>query len=350
MLHNYSEPSSPYIGPWQIHVRDFDPTLNCNFIVSKDLPEFNSDEDYIEDFISDKSDLGVAEKWTKKNCQLFKNHSKKLILRDSSDIQWVKLFSYDKIENKDDNYEGSYFYTGKQDIWLKSEGYFVDKKQFANIKNAITNQKITDERLFGGFNITSLFLREYPWSISYHTLYNDSWSDYNIFTGEEKEVAFEGGELDYSKLEEGILQFNKTVCTRKEKVKKAIAKVISSYSNLAWESEYDASQDETTSSLLPCEELINYLKLNFKEYDGCFYSGETLVSHYISTGRDSCALVLRKDYLDKFIKENNLVLFWECYGEKQFFYEGHNQYWQEWNGILCLEDDEIKGTISEEDF
>ena len=66
MLHNYSKPSSPYIGPWQIHVRDFDPTLNCNFIVSKDLPEFNSDEDYIEDFISDKSDLGVAEKWTKK--------------------------------------------------------------------------------------------------------------------------------------------------------------------------------------------------------------------------------------------------------------------------------------------
>lgn len=109
MLHNYNEPSSPYIGPWQIHVRDFDPTLNCNFIVSKDLPEFNSDEDYIEDFISDKSDLGVAEKWTKKNCQLFKNHSKKLILRDLSDIQWVKLFSYDKVENKDDNYEGPYF-------------------------------------------------------------------------------------------------------------------------------------------------------------------------------------------------------------------------------------------------
>lgn len=349
MLHNYNEPSSPYIGPWQIHVRDFDPTLNCNFIVSKDLPEFISDEDYIDDFISDKSDLGVAEKWTKKNCQLFKNISNKIMIRDSSDIQWVKLFSYDKVENKDDNDESSYFCTGKQDIWLKSEGYFVDKKQFANIKNAITNQKITDERLFGGFNITSLFLREYPWSISYHTLYNDSWSDYNIFTGEEKEVAFEGGELDYSKLEEGILQFNKTVCTRKEKVKKAIAKVISSYSNLAWESEYDASQDETTSFLLPCEELINYLKLNFKEYDGCFYSGETLVSHYISTGRDSYALIFRKDYLDKFIEDNNLVIFWECYGEKQYFYEDHNQYWHEWNGILYLEDNEIKGTISAKD-
>lgn len=234
MLHNYNEPSSPYIGPWQIHVRDFDPTLNCNFIVSKDLPEFNSDEDYIEDFISDKSDLGVAEKWTKKNCQLFKNHSKKLILRDLSDIQWVKLFSYDKVENKDDNYEGPYFYTGKQDIWLKSDGYFVNKKQFTNIKNAISNHRISGERLSGGFNITSLFLREYPWSISYHTLYNDSWSDYNIYTGEEKEVTYEGEELDYSKLEEGVLQFYKKVCSGKEKIKKSIAKVISSYSNLAW--------------------------------------------------------------------------------------------------------------------
>lgn len=345
MLHNYNEPSSPYIGPWQIHVRDFDPTLNCNFIVSKDLPEFNSDEDYIEDFISDKSDLGVAEKWTKKNCQLFKNHSKKLILRDLSDIHWVKLFSYDKVENKDDNYEGPYFYTGKQDIWLKSDGYFVNKKQFTNIKNAISNHRISGERLSGGFNITSLFLREYPWSISYHTLYNDSWSDYNIYTGEEKEVTYEGEELDYSKLEEGVLQFYKKVCSGKEKIKKSIAKVISSYSNLAWESEYDASQDETTSFLLPCEELIKYLKLNFKEYDGCFYSGETLVSHYISTGRDSFALIFRKDYLDKFIKDNNLVLFWECYGEKQYFYEDHNQYWQEWNGILYLEDNEIKGSI-----
>ena len=349
MLHNYNEPSSPYIGPWQIHVRDFDPTLNCNFIVSKDLPEFISDEDYIYDFISDKSDLGVAEKWTKKNCQLFKNHSKKLILRDLSDIQWVKLFSYDKVENKDDNDESSYFCTGKQDIWLKSEGYFVAKKQFANIKNAISNHRISGERLSGGSNITSLFLREYPWSISYHTLDNDSWSDYSIFTGEEKEVTYEGVKLDSSKLEEGILQFHKKVCSGKEKIKKSIAKVISSYSNLVWESEYDASQDETTSFLLPCEELIKYLKLNFKEYDGCFYSGETLVSHYISTGKDSFALIFRKDYLDKFIKDNNLVIFWECYGEKQYFYAGHNQYWQEWNGILYLEDNEIKGTISAKD-
>lgn len=349
MLHNYNEPSSPYIGPWQIHVRDFDPTLNCNFIVSKDLPEFISDEDYIDDFISDKSDLGVAEKWTKKNCQLFKNISNKIMIRDSSDIQWVKLFSYDNVENKDDNYEVPYFYTGKQDIWLKSDGYFVNKKQFTNIKNAISNHRISGERLSGGFNITSLFLREYPWSISYHTLDNDSWSDYNIYTGEEKEVTYEGVELDSSKLEEGILQFHKKSCTGKEKIKKSIAKVISSYSNLAWESEYDASQDQTTSFLLPCEELINYLKLNFKEYDGCFYSGETLVSHYISTGRDSYALIFRKDYLDKFIEENNLVIFWECYGEKQYFYEDHNQYWQEWNGILYLEDNEIKGTISAKD-
>lgn len=349
MLHNYNEPSSPYIGPWQIHVRDFDPTLNCNFIVSKDLPEFISDEDYIDDFISDKSDLGVAEKWTKKNCQLFKNISNKIMIRDSSDIQWVKLFSYDNVENKDDNYEVPYFYTGKQDIWLKSDGYFVNKKQFTNIKNAISNHRISGERLSGGFNIISLFLREYPWSISYHTLDNDSWSDYNIYTGEEKEVTYEGVELDSSKLEEGILQFHKKSCTGKEKIKKSIAKVISSYSNLAWESEYDASQDQTTSFLLPCEELINYLKLNFKEYDGCFYSGETLVSHYISTGRDSYALIFRKDYLDKFIEENNLVIFWECYGEKQYFYEDHNQYWQEWNGILYLEDNEIKGTISAKD-
>lgn len=349
MLHNYNEPSSPYIGPWQIHVRDFDPTLNCNFIVSKDLPEFISDEDYIDDFISDKSDLGVAEKWTKKNCQLFKNISNKIMIRDSSDIQWVKLFSYDKVENKDDNDENSYFCTGKQDIWLKSDGYFVNKKQFTNIKNAISNHRISGERLSGGFNITSLFLREYPWSISYHTLDNDSWSDYSIFTGEEKEVTYEGVELDSSKLEEGILQFHKKSCTGKEKIKKSIAKVISSYSNLAWESEYDASQDETTSFLLPCEELINYLKLNFKEYDGCFYSGETLVSHYISTGRDSYALIFRKDYLDKFIEDNNLVIFWECYGEKQYFYEDHNQYWHEWNGILYLEDNEIKGTISAKD-
>ncbi len=349
MLHNYSETSSPYVGPWQIYVRDFDPTFNCNFVVSKDLPEFISDEDYTDVFIPNTSDLDVAEKWTKKNCKLFKNISNKIMIRDSNDIQWVKLFSYDKKENKDDNDEDSYFYTGKQDIWLKSEGCFVDKKQFANIKNAMYNQKRSGERLSGGFNITSLFLREYPWSMSYHTLYNDSWSDYSIFTGEEKEVTYEGAELDSSKLEEGILQFHKKSCTSKEKVKKTIAKVISSYSNLAWESEYDASQEQTTSFLLPCEELINYLKLNFKEYDGCFYSGETLVSHYISTGRDSYALIFRKDYLDKFIKDNNLVIFWECYGEKQYFYAGHNQYWQEWNGILYLEDNEIKGTISAKD-
>ena len=60
----------------------------------------------------------------------------------------MKLFSYDKKENKDDNNEASYYYKGKQDIWLRSEGYFVDKKQFANIKMQciIKKQVVNDYR------------------------------------------------------------------------------------------------------------------------------------------------------------------------------------------------------------
>ena len=54
-------------------------------------------------------------------------------------------------------------------------------------------------------------------------------------------------------------------------------------------------------------------------------------------------MVLRKDYLDKFLKERDYVLFWTCIGEKQFF--GGHQEWGEWSGLFYLDGSSIRGKM-----
>lgn len=55
-------------------------------------------------------------------------------------------------------------------------------------------------------------------------------------------------------------------------------------------------------------------------------------------------LIMRKDYLEKYLSETGLELFWACYGEKQFFINS-GQEWKSWNGLFYFENGRIFGSI-----
>ena len=59
-----------------------------------------------------------------------------------------------------------------------------------------------------------------------------------------------------------------------------------------------------------------------------------------------CGLLIRKDYLESFLNNNNLALFWECMGEKQFFKGSQSQIWTEWEGIYILYNGTITGELT----
>ena len=56
-------------------------------------------------------------------------------------------------------------------------------------------------------------------------------------------------------------------------------------------------------------------------------------------------LLIRFDLLNQFLKEKDLVLFWPCVGEKQYFLGGNKQIWSEWSGCFHIEGDEIIGEL-----
>lgn len=92
--------------------------------------------------------------------------------------------------------------------------------------------------------------------------------------------------------------------------------------------------------------ILDYLKLEQKKYDGYFYSQDgTLVSFDGKLAKSYNGLLIRKDYLDKYLYENGLRLFWTCLGEKQYFLGDMNQIWGEWSGFFYLEGDNVVGVM-----
>ena len=57
-------------------------------------------------------------------------------------------------------------------------------------------------------------------------------------------------------------------------------------------------------------------------------------------------LIIRKDYLDQFLQENDLGIFWDFVGEKQYFTESpREQYYSRWKGFFWMVNSEILSDI-----
>lgn len=57
-------------------------------------------------------------------------------------------------------------------------------------------------------------------------------------------------------------------------------------------------------------------------------------------------LLIRRKHLDEFLNRNDLIIFWECLGEKRFMIEEmRDQKWSEWSGLLTLTDKGVVGEV-----
>ncbi len=111
--------------------------------------------------------------------------------------------------------------------------------------------------------------------------------------------------------------------------------------NFRWETEQDASQVDTVSLVVPCMSLVRTLGLLQKEYNGCFYdsAGNLIAFDARPLGLGS-SLWFRKNEMLRYIRETGYVLFWTCFGEKQFFTGGWGrQITGDWSGFYYLDKD-----------
>ena len=309
-ISDWGSPDIDYKGAWNPYVRDFDPTLNCRIasepLINKiGLPEYNENE-----FIDINAGDDEIRAWTENDSRVFSEFPERLILTDAVGDEWVTLYHLQEYKKqptkKSDIVLG--FPQGEQHIWSISTAFFGPK----TMENKDLLSQIKKEKSLFNFgrgirNCYSLYSREYAWSSGYQ-------DEFQSCEGEDEESR--------------------------------LSKFVPAAINLLWEEEYDASQDETTSFLLPAGEIIEYLQLAEKEYDGFYYFGDDLVAYDLKlTGVDGSELVIRKDYLCKFLEETNSALFWTVAGEKQYFKGERSQVWQRREGLFVFDGNEIIGEI-----
>lgn len=354
MLKDWDGATHPYEGTWEPYVRDFDPTLNINFLKPEFIPSIQYPPFDEEIFL--KTNPFPSEeriqKWVVELTAFFNDLQVKLISVDKDGTQWVSLNFNGELTNQKLDNTGLYAPHGKQMIWLMAQGYLVDSKTLDLLKKNYT------PGLFGndfpqGLRIYQLFNREYSWSPGYRSIFQTAHFETELKIGKKGLmrktveapvfVQKEDGKIEFAVTEQELEQwvYPDAVCV----------KITPAYSHLLWEEEYDASQQDTTAFDVPCREIIDHLHLEQRGYDGYYFDSEgVLVCFDGSLCGISSGLLIRKEYLERFLSETELKLFWSCIGEKQFFCGGNDQIWKRWGGCAYYDQGQISGKLEPEDM
>ena len=137
-----------YKGAYDPYIRDFDPSLNDNFLEASDIPKFNLDNRIEINFgvdIGENSEL-ITE-WVEADTPYFSSHSNKFIFIDTTGEEWILLNQYE--ENRKDAREFFDSSNPEQRVWSMSHSYFVKNNQFENFKNELTDKKFYGETVSG---------------------------------------------------------------------------------------------------------------------------------------------------------------------------------------------------------
>lgn len=330
---DYSE-TPKFEGPWEPFVRDFDPTLNFKLTKSDEIPIFDEISELKkatrdEHLKVDVSNIDSVSEWLDSDGIFFAEMPKALILSDSNGTQWIRL--------------SNYICSGREQLkaerlltWSWLYAYFVTEEQFEQFQVAATDR--VDFSSSKGIGLDpqsySVFNREYPWSPSCDLLNKSSSVESGVVLNmpEEKEVEQEVLNVEFleqylksldadsnqvfSDQELNQHLFKKEIV--RKPVLKQIGEIIHASMNLVWESEYDASKDNTLSMNVPCPMLIEQLHLHQADIDGLYYdSNEKIAAFDLNISQKESGVVLRKDLLDAFLKKNNLNLIWFVRASKE---------------------------------
>lgn len=305
---DWNETSSyVYEGPWEPYVRDFDPTLNIRTKPVSDIPRIELPEYGEESFLPFEASVTDVENWIRSEDKMFRDFPDRLIHKDETGIEWISLYSYQENKLQPPNEEISVmgFPSGEQHIWSIASMYIVTEEMEKLTEAMLTSSGFIRSQSTNTRVCYTLYSREYAWSPGYKA---------EFLIPEEEDIVS--------------------------------IKAIPASINVLWEEEYDASQDETTSFMIPAGNIIQEMELYEKSMDGIYYYDEKIAAFDLSViGNEHSELVIRKDILDKYMKKTNVKLFWTIVGEKQYFLGDHNQKWQRREGYFVYESMAINGHI-----
>lgn len=353
-----------YEGPWEPYVRDFDPTLNSNFLMNEDAPIFSILNEHREKSIEEhRNEVSLnienQEYWINKKGYFLEKLKHTLILTDESKTQWVFLKKFCDTDRHSIDVD-------KLHEWSWLYAYFMNPSQVELCRKYIKKSKsVLSSEIASHFEKYTIYNREYPWAPSCREIVADTWMDCIVNTGEyekinsnsqKNELSFLEQLLRNYSLDEDILkdnsvdaQANKDVNNKPQlkEIKKNIGRILTSTVELLWEEEYDASKENTITICHPCPKLIQDMNLQQEKNDGYYYDDTgKLAAFDTSLTQKTTGVLVRKDILDEFLSLNDFRLVWFIDAEKAVHPdENRISMLSRWKGLFIYSDGTIEGDI-----
>lgn len=283
---SWSDSAGKYEGPWQLSIRNIDPSC-----VLKEFP--NIKPEHAPDFEWDiqkqynawrKNSLHST--WLKKTRDL-PDPKKVIEFIDEQGIAWVALEGFVEWQEKTPPEQEKYNLPTRT-LWYMVKSYLVRKKNKDKVFKWSKQQNFMGRWMPESHEFYHVYLGEYPWAPAflYHYIpyyHHDGWTD---------------GARD----------------------KKIPAKIlVTDDQYLSSGSSIDCSTNEAISVKLPAKFIVDGMNLTQKYIDGRFFDRKGELAAFDPSVFDEEAprnVLVRKDKLNDFLKRKGYALFWTLLGEK----------------------------------
>ncbi len=302
---SWSDKPAAYEGVWQISERDIDPSCTLKEypnIKPEHLPTFNKFKVKYDAWENRSNNLT----WLKQTKGLPKP-TQVIEIIDDKGVSWVILEGSEEWQKATPPEQEKYDYPTRT-LWYLIKSYLVKRKDKRVMFEWAANQNFMGRWMPESHSFYNIFLGEYPDSLAFLYQYipyyhHDGWTT----SGRQHPIP------------------HKVLVTDDE--------YLSSGSSL------DCSTDEVINVKLPAKWIVNKMKLKQTYIDGRFFDNKNKLVAFDPKVFDlnmPRGLMFRKDYLLKFLEDNNLDIFWTILGEKNMIGGGEIGQplgWMEINGV-----------------
>ena len=281
----FSDNIVPYEGPWQLSVRNIDPTCVLREFQNerpKGLPVFSNHENRKQYNVWQKN--FPLSKWLKTVKDL--PDPKRLIeFMDCNKVVWMALDRFDEWKEKTPPEQEEYRYPEKM-LWYIIKSYLVENRSKCNMLQWASAQRFEGRWMPESREFYNVHLGEYPCAPAFLYHYNpyyhhDKWTD--------------GG----GRIPEKIL--------------------VTDDEYLSSGSLVDCSSSEAIRVKLPAKFIVDGMNLSQTYTDGRFFDNKGDLVAFDPAVFDKSMpryLLIRKDKLCSFLKQNKYALLWTILGEK----------------------------------
>lgn len=280
---SWSSPPKNYEGPWQIGVRDTDPSCLLKkteqgvWELHKNTWWFPSP---YNNWDSEPDDV----KWLK-NTDDIPCIDSLIEVKDPDGIHWLALQGNYNWEQPTPP-EEERFGIPRREIWYTIRSYIVKKSDVDELFDWMKKQDFMNHWMPESHNLPGVFLGEFFWSPAYK-YYFSMYSDYKEWTRGHNE------------------------CVPKE-----VLITVEEYSRGC--EDYDCSLDESISIYLPTRWLVHSMGLQWNGIEGQFFDkNDNLIAFDTSVRTPGPGvLLINRDVFLKFLDDNGYDILWTVYGRK----------------------------------